>query len=212
MLSSSSLLIISFCDQTAYADRKLLRFQDNFNNGKISSKFTVETGTGISVIEQQGVLRIQGFSTSPLGAGQAELNRVLTATVDQPAIASADIRLGDIAQDEGSTARIELVQDADNFLVFGMLEPSGVYYQQKQGAGTLTQTLLDIPRDSEFHNYRIEFDGTSAKLFFDNVQVATVSIELDAFEGWLQAHTHFLEPGAVFGEFDRFKLKAPLVS
>ena len=171
LLSSSFVLIInSLFDNSAYANSTLVNFQDNFNNGKISSKFTITTNSGISIIEQQGVLRIQGSSSSPLAAGQAEFNRILTATPDQPAIASTTIRLRDIAQDAGSTARIDLVQDADNFLVFGMLEPTGVYYQQKQGAGTLTQTLLDIPRDSEFHNYRVEYDGTSAKLFFDNAQ------------------------------------------
>ena len=171
LLSSSFVLIInSLFDNSAYANSTLVNFQDNFNNGKISSKFTITTNSGISIIEQQGVLRIQGSSSSPLAAGQAEFNRILTATPDQPAIASTTIRLRDIAKDAGSTARIDLVQDADNFLVFGMLEPTGVYYQQKQGAGTLTQTLLDIPRDSEFHNYRVEYDGTSAKLFFDNAQ------------------------------------------
>lgn len=210
LMSSCSLLVLSFFDEAAYAERIFFNFRDNFNNGKISAKFTIATQPGISVIEQQGVLRIQGSSTTPLSIGQAMISIPLTATAQRPAITSADIRLGDIDQDTFGTARIALVQDPDNFLVFGMLEPYGVYYQQKQGAGTLTQTILGIPRDTEFHNYRIEYDGSSAKLFFDNVQAATVDIELDGFQVWLQAHTHFLEPGAVLGEFDRFKVKAPL--
>lgn len=185
-------------------------FLDNFDDGKISSKWTVTTSGGLTVTEHGGLLEVAGSSTYPLSLAQVEKNKLLTASPSAKATVKTQIRLGEGAQDFGSTARIVLFKDSDNFLVFGTVDPSGVYYQRKQGADTLTQTVLSIPRDAEFHDYRIQYDGNQAKLYFDGDWVATVDIELTTFKVWLQGHTYHLGPGAVLGEFDRFEVSAPL--
>jgi hypothetical protein len=185
-------------------------FTDNFDDDKISNKWAVTTSTGLTVIENGGLLELSGSSTYPLSIAQVEKNKLLTAGPSAKATVETQIRLGGGAQDFGSTARIVLFKDSDNFLVFGMVDPGGVYYQRKQGADTLTQTVLSIPRDTQFHDYRIQYDGNQAKLYFDGYGVATVDIELNTFKVWLQGHTNHLGPGAVLGEFDRFELSAPL--
>jgi len=206
-------------DSTNYIDyiritsvKQNFSFIDNFDDGKISNKWAVTTtsSTGLTVTEHEGLLELAGQSTIPLSIAQVEKNKLLTASPSAKATVKTQIRLGEGAQDFGSTARIVLFKDSDNFLVFGMVDPSGVYYQRKQGGDTLTQTVLSIPRDAQFHDYRIQYDGNQSKLYFDGEVVATVDIELTTFKVWLQGHTYHRGPGAVLGEFDRFEVSAPL--
>lgn len=96
-------------------------FIDNFDDGKISNKWAVTTtsSTGLTVTEHEGLLELAGQSTIPLSIAQVEKNKLLTASPSAKATVKTLIRLGEGAQDFGSTARIVLFKDSDNFLVYG---------------------------------------------------------------------------------------------
>ena len=183
-------------------------YSDDFEDNSISTKWNVSSGLGLEVIEQNGVIREGGYSKTPLSIGQLTLNDNFLASPYSIASVQANIRLINISNGTDSTGRMVLWQDPDNFLVFGMLNPTGVYFQIKQGPDTLTQTLLNIPYDSNSHKYRVEYNGYRAALFLDGVRLTDVSISLDNYQYWLQAHTNYQQGGAVIAEFDNFEARA----
>jgi hypothetical protein len=183
------------------------RLFEDFSGLDLRRDYALSTSPGVTVCQADGLLRMAAVSPVTFAGGSLIVNVPFTPTPSAPLVASARIRLGAQEGHLGSTARIQLVGGGGSVYVnLGMLSSQGIYSQQQpRGSGSFLQTVFPgTAFDDRWHLYRIDYDGSAARLRADGVLVATVPIELRQVQVWLQIHTHYAQPGTAFGEYDDF--------
>jgi hypothetical protein len=187
--------------------RTPFRLLEDFSGPELRRDYAVSTSPGVTVRQADGLLRMAAVSPVTFAAGSLVVTLPFTPTPSAPLVASARIRLGAQESHLGSTARIQLVDGGGAVYVnLGMGSPQGVYSQeQPRGQGSFAQsTIPGTALDDRWHGYRIDYDGSAARLRFDGALVATVPIVLHDVRVWLQIHTHHAQPSTALGEFDDF--------
>jgi hypothetical protein len=184
-------------------------FADNFDDGGLNlAQYSVDTTPGFAVVENAGILRAGTDFSATGGFAYAHLGGRVPASLSFPVSIRARVRLAN--GQNGTMARIHLVGTSGD-LLFGTVSNGGgsasVAYQRRQAPDALQHQNIQSG-DFAFHEYRIDYDGATATLFFDTAHVATVPVVLGDFHVALSLDS----PAAAgvdgeSGEFDDFNIR-----
>ena len=177
-------------------------FEDDFNDGIINPKWTIIEHEWMNITEQSGVLDMSGTATEQywMKGGTARLDDIPKSFTTESVF-----RVSGSGTGYAATISIFDKWDVNDVRLGVNTDPSiGGFWLRTAVDGVIADYPLGTA-DTNYHTYRIEYNGTEAKVYIDGVLKKTVGINLSNIKIALHANARAIDD-TVSAQFDDFSV------